>query len=96
MAVTRRSYLIHVVRGLRLVGAGALAALLVVVGVSVWAVEPVLAICLVAGGQYMAMWGIADHLFPGASRGVTGFFKLSAALVFLTHLVAVAYVFGLA
>ena len=81
-------------RRLRLAVAIALATMLVVVGLSVWTFEPILAVCLVAAGQCVAMWWIADELFPRASRSVTGTIRLIAALIFLGNLVGVIYVFS--
>jgi len=50
-----------------------------------WLLEntsPILAVGPISAGLYVLMVLVADDLVPGASPGVTGFMKLTAALVF--------------
>lgn len=67
------------------------AGVLVIFGALLWPVHVPMAICLIAGGQCVAMWWIADTLWPHALPAVTGFFKLTAAMVFLSHLALATY-----
>lgn len=82
-----------ILRGLKLVAATAWAAALIVLGVRLWPIDTVLAMCLLAGGQCVVMWLIADDLFPRARWEITAFLKLTAALIFLTHLAALGFLF---
>ncbi len=80
-----------VLRACKLTAAALWAGLLVVAGVLLWAVHPIVAICAVAGGECVAMWLIADDLWPRALPEVTGFFKLTAALLFFGHLITAVW-----
>ena len=66
---------------------------LVVVGALVWPIDPIAGTCVLAAGQCVAMWLIADDLFPDAMPAITTYLKLTAALIFLTHLATLAYLY---
>lgn len=78
-------------RVLKLALACAWAGALVVVGALLWPIDTVLATCWIAAGQCVAMWLVADDLFPNALPTVVSFFKLTAALVFVAHLLTIGY-----
>ena len=78
-------------RVVKLALASAWAGALIVVGALLWPLDTVLATCWLAAGQCVAMWLVADDLFPRALSSVVGFLKLTAALVFLAHLATLGW-----
>ena len=58
------------------------AGVLILLGLWSWRYQPALALCPLAGGEFLAMWLIADDVAPRANPAVTGFVKLVVCLIF--------------
>jgi hypothetical protein len=51
-------------------------------GLSAPDVHPVMALCPLAGGEFVILWMVADELCPRANVWISGSLKLITALVF--------------